>query len=221
MTHALVARNPTQLSLASDTMRGYLRERLQRLDAEMDEARANLAEAQRRHYKSAPFRRIVAKLEKRRVFFEKIGAAIDAGYLIIPHLPGIENFIVRTSKVWPDGVNVSRWKPDFPQPGQSLPAGHGENRNAQAIVEHRGDDGDGTPVWEAMDWEAEIGFPLDVATPVTMEAVSRAAGLKIFDEIGVVRDYAKDPIIVGLVKHPTRRHAAFFLAWHFDPTVWG
>ncbi len=75
--------------------------------------------------------------------------------------------------------------------------------------------------WSAKGWN-EIDFPIQMARPKIMKAVTRAMALKIFDELGIFpEDKKKDPMIIARMKAPStnrfaRRYISFVVAWHLN-----
>ncbi len=231
---ALVAKNRAELDQAHSAIQVFIGSRMEDLDIEIAEEEANYDQAKRHKWASRPFRARVLKLQHRRVFFEKVQAVLDAGYMIIPNLAGLDVFMIRTEEELPvgDATQFSyHGRPDLEQSAQLLSPGVGEyqhplpHKTSYESTRERNGEEETVTEWYATNWKKEIGFPLDIANPVTLEVTSQAAALKLFDEIGVVRDWNRgrgDPIICGRICHPDKStNATFFVAWHFDPSVWG
>jgi hypothetical protein len=63
----------------------------------------------------------------------------------------------------------------------------------------------------------DVEFPMTLVKPQVLDATAKAMARKIFDQIGVLpnRRAKGDPILVGLIIPPHRRHEplTFFISW--------
>jgi hypothetical protein len=165
-----------------------------------------------------------ASLKKQREFYEKLEDALKLGYMVVPNM-GMEVFAIRTAAWCP---RDRAWRgPE--QAAQLLPAGEGENRNPNPTLrsEHTGNNAKGEPQYRNVPhrWRESPDFPLELAIPAVMDATAQALAMKLFDELGVVRDGDRatrtsnrgDPMILGRILNPRgRHHVSFFIAWAFD-----
>lgn len=227
----LVALAPSDLLAAQTNLVMWCDGKVTAIRREADDLRENLKIAKDNKWRTNGLASALSRTEKRIPFYEKIKAAVAAGYLIVPNFP-VDVFAVRVSKAAP--------KHETREPGQystptievspeSLPAGSGRYVGPEATLtrtDYR-DTKDGKPVWvrrfETDGFEDEIGFPIQAVKPVVLDATQRALALKIFDSIGVVRNGGAggwvqrrgDPIVVGRVIDPrgNGRMVTFFVAW--------
>lgn len=195
----------------------------------------NLSIALRNKWKSSTLKRHADLATKRVTFYEKIKAALEAGYCIVPNFP-VTLFAIRTDKTKPATMFTCTEhysKPHYAktQEAKLLTVGEGEYQNPNPIVEeiHTDivtDERENTKqVWtsEAVGWN-EIDFPINMAKPIIMEATERAMKQKIFDELGILPDSKpkKDPLIVGRILDPRptgyepQKFVTFIVAWHLN-----
>ena len=138
------------------------------------------------------------------IYYAKIKAAVEAGYLIVPNFD-IDVFAVRTQRrTPPDTVGALTAQPDLSPHGQG--AYVDDRCFTDSFVEtvknsYTGKDEDKTREFStAYDYTPDI--PLRGVKPIILDATQRAMALKIFDQIGVVKARKQDPIIVGQIVQP-------------------
>ena len=172
------------------------------------------------------------RIAKRITFYGKIGAALEAGYCIVPNFP-VSLFAIRTDRDKPLKMMVtSQWGSyNHDQPADGAPIGEGEYKNPSPVVFEKpvtvivnGKEVQKRQYW-AEDFEA-VDFPIQMAKPKIMEATTRAMALNIFDEFGILPSARnKDPLIVGRVKlagayrHGEDGRVTFMVAWHLNTAM--
>lgn len=170
---------------------------------------------------------------ERLAYYEKLLAALEAGFFIVPPMD-MTVFAIRTDSKKPAHyrkyLQVSA-QGNFEQDKKVLPAGSGDYKNPQPLIrgDYSKDWKDETtgivklPFW-ADAWES-VEFPITMLKPKIMEATDRAMALKIFDEIGVLpQDFRRnpDPVIMGRIYEPKRHQTytpkviTFMIAWHLN-----
>jgi len=227
------ATTPLEMSQAQDSLIAWCGQKIEAMKREATELAENLAIAIKNKWKTDILRRHSALAAKRVTFYEKIKAALEAGYCIVPNFP-ITLFAIRTDrekplkKVWygtyPSGGN-------FAQEPNLLPAGEGEYKDPTPFVQTASEDiklDSGKVSTSYQKWatrfDDEITFPIQMAKPAIMEATSRAMQLKVFDQLGILLPQATkaDPLIVGEILDPRpvgwgrRKRICFIIAWHLN-----
>jgi hypothetical protein len=228
--YQLVATDQAQMQAAHGHMIDWARAKQLECDRELSEERANLSIAEDRKWATAAFKRRISMLEKRRVFYEKIEIALNAGYVIVPNFE-MDIFAIRTVAYTPRGGVRSGSFNNFDQEAQRLPAGEGEYRNPKPVVleereKVKDEKGERTLVTQWPSEFQDVDFPIALAKPVLMSRTAEAMAAKVFDEVGVARDTQwrgsrrGDPIILGRIRNPrpNRPDMTFFVGWFFDPT---
>lgn len=232
---ALVARNPQELDASRDALITWFDRKKIELAQELAETERRLEVAIRRNYAVSTNERKLNLIARRQVFYDKIQAALRAGYHVIPNFV-MDVFAVRTDRKNAPNQQHSLvgdyYKPrdirDIDVPARLLPEGAGAfvSNVAESETWTEGEtDEKGKPrnrhFRMATGLNTVIDFPEDLATPELMEIVGDALDQRIFDEIGVARDGARngDPILIGRILNPRRSAPAisFFIGWHFDP----
>lgn len=226
----LVARNPSEMESARGNLEEWLQQKLGAIDEESAELERAIESAS-----SAPFDASVAsalksqlnRATRRRAFYWKVLAAVQAGYAIIPNFP-LELFAVRVTKErptkWEEGINR---KPDLPdeEPANAA-AGEGEYKSPRQFVretktKERDSEGNEYTRYfiQATDY-MDVQFPVVAARAEVLDATAEAMALKVFDQIGICPPQRKgDPLIVGQVRLGGRyseKLVSFIIAWHLD-----
>lgn len=228
----LTATTPVEMQSCQTALIGWCEKKIAALQHDAAELAENLRIAIKNKWKASTLKRHAEIATQRVTFYEKIKAALQAGYCIVPNFP-VTVFAIRTERDKPlKKLYVGIWKQggNHTQKAQLLPTGEGDYKDPNPLVttyEDREDDGKGgkktTYQVEATNFD-QVDFPINMAKPEIMEATSRAMALKIFDELGVLPDPhpKKDPLIVGRILDPRpvgygqRKFVSFIVAWHLN-----
>lgn len=231
----LTATTPLEMQQAQSELIEWCEKKIAAMRHDTAELSENVAIAIKNKWKVSTLKRHAELSSKRVTFYEKIKAALEAGYCIVPNFP-VTLFAIRTDKDKPAALlstGEHYRKPGFikEQEAKILPAGEGEYHSHLPVVceEHIDDvikqSGTKMQVWssQATDWN-DVDFPINMAKPRIMEATSRAMAMKVFDELGILPDPhpKKDPLIVGHIIDPTPRgygqnkFITFIVAWHLN-----
>lgn len=229
----VTAFTPKEMRDANTALIQWCERKITAMKAEADELVSAFKQAVEKKWKSSTLKRHSELAAKRITFYEKIKAALEAGFYIVPNFP-VDLFAIRTERDKPNRKlyigNYTASALHFKQSAQILPAGVGEYKSADPLVKTDIDerkDGDRTIkkyIETAEEW-GEIEFPVQMAKPQIMEATSRAMALKIFDQFGLFANGTGDPIIVGEIidprspsylAHNNRRRVSFIIAWRLD-----
>lgn len=227
----LVALAPSDLLAAQTNLVMWCDGKVTAIRREADDLRENLKIAKENKWRTTGLQSALSRTEKRIPFYEKIKAAVAAGYLIVPNFP-VDIFAMRVSKSAPKHeVREGGWRaPEIPVNPEMLPAGEGRYVGPVAALNNtsykkKDEKGQTETIirFETAGFVDEIGFPVQAVKPVVLDATSRALALKIFDSIGVVRNGGAggwvqrrgDPIVVGRLHDPrgNGRMVTFFVAW--------
>lgn len=165
---------------------------------------------------------------KKAQYYEKLKAAVEAGYFIVPNFP-VQLFAVRTDKGKPARMlTTDRWcnASEKEQKTHDVPLGEGEYKSALPILgqSYVLDEAKQTRNFWAKEWDDEIDFPINMAKPIIMEATTRAMALKIFDRFGVMPSVRKndDPVIIGQIvakRGWQEKTISFMVAWFLDTQI--
>jgi len=225
MDSQLVALNPHEMSQAQISLIAWCANKLAELESETTQAHGIVEAFRKAGMSDARGRRLVTGINKRIAFYQKIKAALDAGYYILPPIPH-QTFAIRSARILPpENRQVGHtWKADEPNP-QILPPGEGEYHNAtvergvvDSVTVNEGSDKVKKYIYANTDWK-DIEFPFFPVKPEIIEATGKALKLKIFDWLGVAPEYrTADPMVIGCIKHykGTQKPLHFFVAWWLD-----
>lgn len=188
---------------------------------------ANLAQAKEFRWALRGFQEATRVARKQVDFYEKLHAAFNAGYCVVPDFP-IDVFAVRTARSEPPAQRYESSHPwgdtNRAQRGEALPLGAGDYVSDQPTVRDYKEsipDDKGQGQSKYVKWSEafrEIDFPIKTAAITVLDATGRAIALRIFDEIGILpaRKGKGDPMVIGRVqyKHGNKeRTVSFVIAW--------
>ena len=219
----VIARYPYQMEKCQAGLVKWCEQKIQSLQAECDDLSANMDIGVSQGWKIEALDRAFARTQKRIQFYDKMKAALENGYCIVPNFP-VEMFAIRTKAKEPDRKSSNQWTDTHEQDAQKLPAGEGQYKNPFPVVHQMDYGSEGKPdkrYW-AEDWR-EMEFPFVTAKPLIMDATARALADKVFDEIGVLpgKNKRQDPIVVGRIIDPRSTKfnkvvVTFLVAWFID-----
>lgn len=224
------AKNQSQMAQAQAKLVEWACAKITEKKAELVDAQKNLDAAKKSKWRTEPFKRIVDAVTKKIEFYEKIYAALQEGYTIVPNMD-IDLFAIRTKRKAPKAnMLTSQWgQPPANQESHLPPVGEGRYVSPEAVVnshtfitkEAQGNQKAeyGTQRW-AEDFK-DVDFPFKLAKVEILEATAAAMQKLIFDEVGILprRRVAGDPMVVGRVryKHGSEEKAVCFcIAWFVD-----
>ncbi len=223
--------NAQDLCAAQGKMSAWTRMKISELNNEMLELQTEHDIALKNKWRAGPWRKQMNMLAKRIDYYTKIGAAVDAGYVIVPVMP-MDVFAVRVkvgSRPSSHNTTWSNHNESFQAETGMQALGAGEyvsDQNEVRQYETTSKDSQGREQ-KITNYYAtgygDIAFPLDVAKPVVMEATAAAMAMKVFDEVGVVRDGGVknrrgDPFVIARIRdpRPNRTGLCFFIGWFID-----
>lgn len=229
----VVANTTGELPALQAPLAGWGRKKLEAARAEYNEMRDAADTAKRHKWNPAPLRKAAAKALARLTFYEKVVAALDAGYMLFPPVPNADVIAIRTTQTQPGDryKNIPKHH-GTPSPvtesAEILSQGDGEYKSPvvrwRTLREYENTRSDNTKEtrreWQALDLE-DPEFPLLMGKSQIIEAVNAAQEMKVFDEIRMFpfeRRRRGDPCILGsIVEASTPRRRLFFLiSWRIE-----
>lgn len=222
----LVALSPTELPAAQSELARWCRMKTAALGVELREQRQNLQQAKAAKWKHTGWLSAVNKTKARMIYYAKIKAAVEAGYLIVPNFD-IDVFAVRTTRACPPcRVGETTAQPDLSPHGRGVYVDDivFSYDTTRMVKDYAGKDKEVTDA-NPSNYDYEPDLPLRGVKPIILEATARAMALKIFDQIGVVEARKQDPIIIGQIIDPSgngrhwKKAISFFIAWWLDPAT--
>lgn len=235
----LSASNPAQMVQCHGHAVEWCRRKLEIVRGEAKELRESYEYAKQRKWKAEVLKRHAVLAGKRVTFYEKMLAALEAGYYIVPNFPATAFAVRRDDAPVNFVIGYGHWsnhksqEPIMTEAAGSLPAGEGEYQNPEPVVArertHPADAANPTGAHKISDFYAigwqDLEFPANMARLTIMECATRAMALKVFDEIGMLPSDRKrhgDPILIGRIVLPKTRAygepsiVSFMLGWHID-----
>lgn len=224
----IVALTPAEMPAAQSALLEWCDKKIEAIERELAQWVALEDEAIAGGFRATSYAANASRTKKRIVYYQKIKAAIDAGYLIVPNMP-IQAFAVRVNRERPHRQEADySWK-RFTTPPENLPAGTGryvDDELAAPRTRKTTKQQDGKMVektiYFADEYDANIDFPMRGVHPTVLGATGRAMALRLFDELGLVQNSGgRDPIVVGRLLDPrgNGRLCTFFVAWWLDTST--
>lgn len=218
----LVALAPSDMPAAQQALTAWCDHKIRTLSDELKEIEDHRLIATANGWKMASLTSRINLTARRVTYYEKLKAAVEAGYLIVPNMP-VDVLAVRVKREKPLYASSEyEGSSKFNVTPQILPPGEGRyvddrvfTRDASHAVSTK-DGGTTVKSLHIADSYDEPDFPWTAVKPAVLDATARAMALKLFDQIGVVSNTSgRDPIMVGQLLDPRgqRRCATFFLAW--------
>lgn len=221
----LVALRPADMAPAQTDLVAWCDRKIAAVQRELADLETNLELATEHGWKHRSVEASLNRTRKRVLYYEKMKAAVEAGYVIIPNFP-IDVFAVRVQRAkqreatsnYPYHAGYKEAKPEL------LPAGAGRYVDDQLFTSDESYDEtiDGKTKhvsrYVSGDYDT-VDFPVTLVKPVVIEAIGRAMAQKVFDRMGTVQNQGgHDPIVVGQLLDPrgNRRCVTFFVAWWLD-----
>lgn len=211
------AKNRSQMMESQNQLIDWAATKLNEELANLVDVTANLEQAKQGKWKLSGWQNQKRIAQKKVDFYQKIAAALEAGYVIVPDFP-IDIFAVRTNRAYPIeryATNQSQYgdTADRTQRSEVLPISEGRYVDSEPVV-HQNllTDGENKTFYKR--WAAEykdIDFPIKAVKPAILDETSKALALKIFDEIGCnpgrkgwnptrqAMSRGADPMVIGRV----------------------
>ena len=223
----LVARDKQEMVQANLQLVSWLGGKLASIKANEKELEEAVEHARMRKWATKPLKSQLSLVRRQGIYYQKLKAAVEAGYTLVPLPWQNEEFAIRVKRTratertfsskWEDGAAIPEQKTDSP------PLGDGRWVSPQSEGEHweetrENDEGKKVPKYFAASTDfAEVAFPLMAAKPELMNATAEAMALKMFDKIVISPGLrGRDPLILGVVNGPGTKEQAFLIAWYLD-----
>lgn len=221
----LVALTPADMVPAQTELVTWCDRKIAAVKAELADLETNLELATEHGWKHRSVEASLNRTAKRILYYEKMKAAVEAGYVIVPNFP-IDVFAVRVHRAKQrEATSDYAYRRDYKAAKpELLPAGAGRYVDEELFTRDESYDEtvDGktkhVTKYVSGDYDA-VDFPVAMVKPAILQATQRAMALKVFDQMGTVTNQVgRDPIVVGQLLDPrgNRRCVTFFVAWWLD-----
>ncbi len=225
----VVASNPQQMQAAQATLIGHFKKKVAKLEEEAKGAEENVKTARARKWKVSPFEAILTKTVQDLQFYQKIVAALEAGFVIIPNFDELDIFAIRTTRKRPKANRAEggeNWVNVPKEQVSNRPAlGDGryvnaDTRNKTWTTEKRGNDNSiiRRKVSQAVAFD-DIDFPFHMVKPEVLERTAEAMKLLAFDDVGILPNRKirrGDPMVVGRIftkRGASVKAVSFLITW--------
>jgi hypothetical protein len=183
------AKNRAELQQSQNQMMEWANFRLNAELENLNDVTANLEYAKKNKWNLTGWRKQKTVAQRKVDYFQKMYAALSAGYVIVPDFP-IDVFAVRTNRNYPIEfyeTTSSTWNnADRTQSSEALPIGEGryvDSEPKEFYKQLKGAD-DNTLYQHYAGEFKDVDFPIKTVKPAILDETSKALALKIFDEIG-------------------------------------
>lgn len=230
-----VAVNATEMAESNAEIKEFLVAKIAALSEEHKDLQDALQVASDSGWGTVRLQRETSKLASSVLYYEKLVAALDAGFTIVPNMP-CDQFAIRVKRGQlrvKAETRISEYGKNTPFIAEEtedadLPPGEGRYESpAQRVSTNVTNDTNEkgklitTTTVSPTSW-GSIDFPLAAAVPAVMSATQAAMSLKLFDRIAIVPQSVRrnaDPIILGQIARKNGsqvRVTSFLIAWHLD-----
>lgn len=232
-----IASTQVELPLIQSQLKSWCVDKLNEVRQSQAELQLAYEEAKAHKWKSSAIGS-AAKRELQRVqFYEKMLAALEAGYMLFPPIDEVDVIAIRTNKErhpHRDDEHRAYSTPfNYLTTSELPPVGKGEYRDpvqrwqrwGTVTVSKKRDDGSTYQQKEnnfrPLDVMGKPVFPLVMARVQCVNVTNAAMEKKLFDDIAIYpRRARKDPVILGRIHDPhdpnTRRVFNFLISWRVD-----
>jgi hypothetical protein len=226
----VMARNPQELQVAQDRLIKWADSKIKDAQIILKDSEANLEIAKKNKWRVSNWKSRT-KMDREQVnYYEKIKAALEEGFCIVPDFP-IEIFAIRTTKKAPKRnykssiYSPSHWVED--QKTNAPPKGEGDYVSVDAkqctwqTCEENKDGKKITRYHTESDEFVLPDFPIKLVKPHILKDTTRAKTLKIFDEIGILPAQRRgtDPMVIGRIwnrRGRSEQSISFVITWWID-----
>lgn len=243
----VVATNPQELVDGQNAIIASVATKIEKAKADLAEANEILAAAKMAAIDDTAAKRLVKKEEQHLLYLEKVHAALSAGYVMMPNIPGsiigirvqrqrphrksecVEyEYETRVKSEIPDALEVGEGRYVKPVPSTTLSVNRDDKgKFVDADLRVHG-------------FDEQMALPMDFMKPTVIARTGEAFKMKIFDEIlivhdGVIGDDAGrqirvqkgDPLVIGRIVLPgpgrersqRRKVISFLIAWFVDTSA--
>lgn len=226
--NAVIATTPGAMVDAQKRLTGWIDRKLQEIEEERQEAEALLVQLRLARAATTHADKLLNAIYRRARFYDKVRAALERGYYIIPPFD-CQVFAIRTDREQPPAeVDNARQKWNHPSVPR-VPVGEGRyvapipTRSLDHEVKRPDKTNPNNPpliekFYSNDEWR-EVEFPVRAMKPELIEAATAAMDTRIFDALAIAPPYrSSDPILVGQIRHwkSNRSPLTFFVAWWLD-----
>lgn len=224
----VIAERPAEMATAQANLIVWASQKVAAVKRELDGANESLAQASACGLRLDGIRRVVRNLALSVSYYEKVHAALELGYCLVPNFPG-DVVAIRTDCDLPGGRIAQNWRPgrELDQIADQLELGDGKYVSPTPTFWKEDEfeiNGKGERVFKRRWWEAkefrDVALPVKFMKPRLLEATQAAMAAKVFDEICTVdgpRGRKKsDPLIIGRVLGPKEVMLSFLIGWFID-----
>lgn len=230
----VVAKTASEMEVAQKQLIGWVEGKMAELTIEASEAEENLKLFTKNKWRTDPSKKAVAKAKKHFEYYEKMKAALEAGYVIIPNMPeqAFDVFAIRTTAKNPrENQATSAWSRNVKDQVTNSPAlEEGKYVSPDAVeksITNTITNQLGKKETQITSWAEEfqaITFPFRLAKPQVLNDTAEALKLGIFDELVASPKFRRskphgDPMIMGriIIREGYRVKATTFLiTWFVD-----
>lgn len=224
----LVALSPADVPSTQAELKGWCQQKIAALTQEQSDLLDNARVAKSNNWSHGSLSSLAAKTGREIAYYQKVLAAVDAGYLIVPNFD-VEVMAIRVQHNRAPTESHTRYRPSqlVATSADLLPVGDGQYVNPMPVATKRmmpdptsSEPNRKTLMFVSTDEFKDLQFPVAAVKPVVLEATHLAMSKRIFDQIGVVTGRKQDPLVIGTIFDPRDRYrmkrVSFFVAWWFD-----
>ena len=235
MSNLVVASNPAEMVKGQLSLIDWVEGKINSIAVEFTDMEQAMNRAIKSKWSHKPLARQLNRIAKRLTYYDKVLAALKAGYFVVPVSNrdwDLDIFARRTDRKGPKQL-VHRYREKAHSGAvvmRALPEGEGKYvsgnkakittwEEQEDVVNYKEEKTGTTMVkYHQAEEFTDVEFPLVAIDPKTMELTATAMEHKIFDEIALATDSGGDPYIIGRIWCVIRKRPInFMIAWFLDP----
>jgi hypothetical protein len=217
-TSVVIANHHTELPALQAPLAGWARQKLEAVRTEYNELDQAATLAKKNKWNPHAIRRAANKALERLTFYEKVVAALEAGYMLFPPVPNADVIAIRSDGYGSrENRDTVGWRPPLEEAeAEALPLGEGEYKSPwmgwNYLCSFKDEKGNEKTRWTNIQELETAEFPLVMAKPQIVEATNAAMEGKFFDEIRLFPFTKRrgDPCILGALSTRPRRTDCIF-----------
>lgn len=240
----VVASDPQELVNSQHALIASVASKIDAARADVKEAEELIAAAKMAAIDDTAAKRLLKREQHRLMYLEKVKAALEAGYILMPNIPG-DVMAIRVQRKSPEqgpqyAVPANQLVRPVSEVPDALPAGEGRYVKPVPDAEVR-QNWQSKPDRPLSDltirgFDEDIALPVEFLKPTVVKRTGEALELKVFDEIvlvhngqtgdsrGAIRTRKGDPLVIGRIFDvgagrkvwQRRRVLSFLIAWFVD-----
>jgi len=221
----LAGQTPAEMQLAQKGMKAWCATRKVAAESRIAQLEAHIAEGEQHGLNMRSQKTMLRNEKKRLAGYQKVAAALSAGYYLVPNFP-VDWFAIRRTERKPRREECDWSHTQFTQSMRQLEIGKGRYVDPvpfRSEYIRRDPEGKTTRIYYPVSFDEDITPPAALVNAGLMPHLIKALRAKVFDAIGLVRNtrsQGRDPMLVGAISFGgpsySPKELTFLISWWMD-----